>query len=181
MRIRRHSSNVYVISTDDPGPIRKFFEALGLVFVDEKHGGGPAHVSCERNSQVLEIYPQRGRVAADASSERASSSPPYDPTRWFNHVGCEGRHYVHEMGNPHTFPGRMLGWCPKRDGSFFFSKSEIAEASPETMHWVDGFLAGAEPAPPHRPEGGPDYESEAGREWADRIRAFRTSGAWETR
>lgn len=58
MNIRRHASNVIVIKTDEPEEMRRFFEALGLTFADEKHGDGPAHVSCERNGQVLEIYPE---------------------------------------------------------------------------------------------------------------------------
>lgn len=181
MRIRRHSQSVYVISTDDPASVRQFFEMLGLVFVDEKHGSGPAHVSCERNGQVLEIYPERGHAEVDTGPERSTSTQPYDPARWFEHVGCEGRHFIHETGNPHTLPGRMLGWCPKKQGAFYFSKSEVANASPQAKHWIDGFLAGAEPAPPRDEEGGPDYDSDVGRDWAERVRVFRSSGVWEPR
>jgi hypothetical protein len=59
MKIRRHAPNVYVIKTTEPQEVQRFFEALGLTFQNEKHGDGPAHVSCERNGQVLEIYPER--------------------------------------------------------------------------------------------------------------------------
>jgi hypothetical protein len=60
MKIRRHAQDVYVIKTDEPQEIQLFFEAFGLKSQDEEHGDGPAHVSCERNGQVLEIYPETG-------------------------------------------------------------------------------------------------------------------------
>lgn len=57
VKIRRHAHNFYVISASDPEETQRFFESLGLVFQDEKHGDGPRHVSCERKGNVLEIYP----------------------------------------------------------------------------------------------------------------------------
>ena len=70
MKIRRQAPNVYVIKTDEPQEMQRFFEALGLAFQNEKHGDGPAHVSPERNGQVLEIYPEAGHEAADRPRQR---------------------------------------------------------------------------------------------------------------
>jgi len=41
------------------GPRRRraFYERLGLRFVDEKHGYGPAHYSARVGALVLELYP----------------------------------------------------------------------------------------------------------------------------
>ena len=33
------------------------YQALGLSFVKEQHGAGPVHWACERDGDVLEIYP----------------------------------------------------------------------------------------------------------------------------
>ena len=37
--------------------MRSFYEALGLTFVEDKHGAGPVHYSAQLGSTVLEIYP----------------------------------------------------------------------------------------------------------------------------
>jgi catechol 2,3-dioxygenase-like lactoylglutathione lyase family enzyme len=34
-----------------------FYRALGLAFVEERHGAGPTHYACDRDGFVLEIYP----------------------------------------------------------------------------------------------------------------------------
>ena len=38
-----------------------FYEALGLKFSPERHGGGPLHFACEQEGLVLEIYPLKAR------------------------------------------------------------------------------------------------------------------------
>jgi hypothetical protein len=56
-----------------------------------------------------------------------------------------GIHYF--VGNPHTFPGRILAF--HEDGlELNVSPSEVIEASDFALVWMDGFLAGSEPAPP---------------------------------
>jgi lactoylglutathione lyase len=47
-----------------------FYSALGLSFVQEQHGSGPVHYSCELNGVVLEIYP----VQTDAVPEPKAAS-----------------------------------------------------------------------------------------------------------
>jgi catechol 2,3-dioxygenase-like lactoylglutathione lyase family enzyme len=38
---------------------RRFYEALGLTLVAERHGEGPAHYSATLGAVLLEIYPRR--------------------------------------------------------------------------------------------------------------------------
>ncbi|GLS93875.1 hypothetical protein [Piscinibacter gummiphilus] len=98
----------------------------------------------------------------------------YNERLWFTHQGCSGTHFV--VGNPHTFPGRMLGWCLLKQRSFFFSKNEIEECSPETAAWVEGFLAGNEPSPPKNGEGDVEFASPQYKSWLANMQAFRECG-----
>jgi lactoylglutathione lyase len=34
-----------------------FYRAIGLSFVEERHGSGPVHYSCQLGTTVIEIYP----------------------------------------------------------------------------------------------------------------------------
>ena len=70
----------------------------------------------------------------------------YDEMLWFEHKGCDGKHYF--LGNPHTFPGRMWAWCPVKESSFFVSKIEILKTSDQAEYWIKGFLSSNEPQPP---------------------------------
>jgi predicted enzyme related to lactoylglutathione lyase len=38
-----------------------FYHAIGLSFVEEKHGSGPIHYSCRVGASVIEIYPGSAR------------------------------------------------------------------------------------------------------------------------
>ena len=50
--------NLIVLRSDQLQLTRGFYEALGLSFVEEKHGQGPAHISATTPSgTVLELYP----------------------------------------------------------------------------------------------------------------------------
>jgi catechol 2,3-dioxygenase-like lactoylglutathione lyase family enzyme len=49
-----------VLRCADLEQARKFYEALGLALVTEKHGAGPVHYSARVGDTVLELYPQRG-------------------------------------------------------------------------------------------------------------------------
>jgi hypothetical protein len=102
------------------------------------------------------------------------SIPPIDEQLWFLHLNCTGRHFI--LGNPHTFRGRMMGWCPKKRGSFFFSKSEIEDCSSETAAWVKGYLSGNELSPPRNADNNLDVDSAEYRAWTVRMEAFRSSG-----
>lgn len=41
----------------------EFYRALGLSFVEEQHGKGPIHYSCDIDGTILEIYPGEEGVA----------------------------------------------------------------------------------------------------------------------
>jgi hypothetical protein len=75
---------------------------------------------------------------------------------WFLHLGFRGKHHI--IGNPHTYPGLMLGWSVSKNRSFFFSKSDIQKASAAAMTWIDVFLTGNGPEPPITAEGNVDFE-----------------------
>ena len=49
--------NLLVLRCKDIEVTRRFYELLGLTFVEEKHGAGPKHYAWERDGFVLELYP----------------------------------------------------------------------------------------------------------------------------
>jgi len=49
--------NLVVLRTANLVSARSFYETFGLSFVEEQHGSGPVHLSCERGGIVLELYP----------------------------------------------------------------------------------------------------------------------------
>ena len=100
-----------------------------------------------------------------------------DKKIWFEHKGCEGKHFM--IGNPHTFSGRMYAWCPKKEKSFFVSKSEIADMSLECKYWIKGFLSGNQPKPPVNSEGDVDFESDEYKQWIIKIDEFEKTGDWQ--
>lgn len=51
------SVNLLVLRCKDVELTRRFYEQLGLVFVEEKHGTGPTHYAWESAGFVLELYP----------------------------------------------------------------------------------------------------------------------------
>lgn len=57
--------NLLVLRAADLEITRTFYEALGMVFIQEKHGTGPIHYSCDMNGTVLEIYPGKPGIAPD--------------------------------------------------------------------------------------------------------------------
>lgn len=46
-----------VLRCADLSASRRYYEALGLTFVEEQHGNGPRHLSCDLDGVVLELYP----------------------------------------------------------------------------------------------------------------------------
>lgn len=102
--------------------------------------------------------------------------PILDKALTFEHKGCEGLHYI--LGNPHTHPGRILGWCEHKQRSFFFSLSEIIHPTIETTFWIKGYLSGNEPYPPEI-NGDVDFKSEEYKHWQDKVKSFNETGYWE--
>jgi hypothetical protein len=100
----------------------------------------------------------------------------FDENLWFSHKGCDGKHYL--IGNPHTFYGRILAWCPKKETSFCVSISEIVNMSDYSKYWIDGFLRGNEPEPPTNSVGDVDFESKEYNKWGEEIELFNRTGYW---
>lgn len=48
-----------VLRCADLSASRQFYEALGLKFVEEQHGTGPKHLSCDLDGVIVELYPGR--------------------------------------------------------------------------------------------------------------------------
>ena len=102
----------------------------------------------------------------------------YDDDLWFTHKGCEGNHYL--IGNPHTHPGRMWAWCPKKQGTIFVSKAEMDEISDKAKTWIHGFLMGNQPAPPTGKDGFTDFRSQEYKTWTKAAELFTQTGSWST-
>jgi hypothetical protein len=51
--------NLLVIRTMDIDTSRAFYELLGLSLRQERHAGGPLHLSCELDGTLLELYPTK--------------------------------------------------------------------------------------------------------------------------
>ena len=47
-----------VLKTREIEKMLKFYKAIGLEWVEEKHGNGPTHYSTDLGETVLEIYPE---------------------------------------------------------------------------------------------------------------------------
>jgi len=55
-----------VLKTRQVAGVRAFYQALGIAFVEERHGDGPAHVAGVVGGLTLEVYPlPDGPEAAD--------------------------------------------------------------------------------------------------------------------
>ena len=52
--------NLLVLRCRDIGLARAFYETVGFSFLQEQHGKGPVHYSCEDAQGVLELYPAKG-------------------------------------------------------------------------------------------------------------------------
>ena len=53
-----------------------FYSALGLEFVDEKHGNGPQHFSAKLKDVILELYPIMDDAAPVDATTRLGFSVP---------------------------------------------------------------------------------------------------------
>lgn len=51
--------SLIVIRADDVEASLAFYHAFGVTFVEEQHGSGPIHYSCDFGGLVLELYPNK--------------------------------------------------------------------------------------------------------------------------
>lgn len=56
--------NYLVLRCRDLSGTKRFYEALGLSFQEEKHGAGPIHFSTCISGVVVELYPLRDDTAS---------------------------------------------------------------------------------------------------------------------
>lgn len=59
------SLNLIVFRTAEVNASLAFYTTIGLKFVQEQHGTGPVHYSCEVGNVVIEIYPGKPGSAPD--------------------------------------------------------------------------------------------------------------------
>lgn len=101
-----------------------------------------------------------------------------DENLWFylKDEDCMGKHYI--IGNPHTFHGRIMGFCPKKQESFYFSITEIESMSTEAEYWIKGYLSGNEPDAPIDEDGDTIFSGEEYDFWKESIQLFHRNGHW---
>ena len=105
--------SLLVLRAADVEASPRFYSALGIVFVQERHGSGPLHFSCEMGNVVIEIYPAKAGVTQEpktagatmigftvadldatlnALNQQETSSPTVsDSGRWANVLDPDGR------------------------------------------------------------------------------------------
>jgi catechol 2,3-dioxygenase-like lactoylglutathione lyase family enzyme len=59
------SLGLLVLRVSDMPASLAFYRALGLEFVEEQHGTGPVHYSCQLNGTVIELFPGKPGTAPD--------------------------------------------------------------------------------------------------------------------
>ena len=96
-----------------------------------------------------------------------------DERLWFE-ASCGNRDFL--LGNAHTFVGRMVAWCPDKQGSYIVSLGEIDEMSEQSRYFIAGFLAGSEPGEPIDDDGNTDDADLMA--WRLATRRFRRTGLW---
>lgn len=74
------------------------------------------------------------------------------------------------VGSCHTFPGRFAVWIHAEKLSICASLADIADATPEALYWIRGFLAGSTPKAPEDPA----FEIQ----WARARAEFLETGHW---
>ncbi len=62
--------SLIVIRAADIDASLVFYRAIGVVFVQEKHGAGPIHYSCEFAGLVLELYPDKTSSMQEANTDK---------------------------------------------------------------------------------------------------------------
>lgn len=60
--------SLIVIRAADIEASLAFYRALGVAFVQEQHGSGPIHYSCDFGGLVLELYPNKASSPQESST-----------------------------------------------------------------------------------------------------------------
>jgi lactoylglutathione lyase len=65
MAMTKPTLGLVVLRSSDIEALLTFYRAIGLSFMEEKHGSGPMHYSCQLGTTVIEIYPGAAPVPQD--------------------------------------------------------------------------------------------------------------------
>jgi hypothetical protein len=106
--------------------------------------------------------------------------PDFDPERWVTAAGYDDRLLL--GFNPHVHAGRIGVWAAELGTGTRISASDVMDASPIARAWIDGFLAGNEPAPGEMfgeqvydlPDDHPKWIR-----WRAAVTRFRATGRWD--
>ncbi len=135
------------------------------------------HLACRQFSAANACLRQVQNRWVSCEKTKKMNDSKYDERLWFLHKGCDGKHYF--ISNPHTFPGRMLAWCPIRKTDFCVPKSEMEAISESAKYWIQGFLTGNQPNPPLDESGDVNFDSPEYKNWLIKIEEFGKTGDWE--
>src|SRR4029453_13107361 len=72
--------NLLVLRVADFARSRAFYEAMGLLLVEERHGNGPVHLSATLDGCVLELYPASSIAPTTASTRFGPATTDFDRT-----------------------------------------------------------------------------------------------------
>lgn len=100
-----------------------------------------------------------------------------DKNLWFEHDGCEGKHYL--LGKSTTHPGKLLAWCPKKRTRVQLELSEMNRTSKETDYWIRGFLAANASRLHTDPNKEVYFENQKFRDWVNETLKTGIDGMWE--
>lgn len=68
--------NLIVLKTHQLDRLRDFYSALGISFVEEKHGNGPTHLAGRVGEVMLELYPLPADAGPADSTTRLGFAVP---------------------------------------------------------------------------------------------------------
>lgn len=61
--------SLIVIRASDVEASLTFYRALGVAFIQEQHGTGPVHYSCDFGGMVFELYPSKAEASQVSSTD----------------------------------------------------------------------------------------------------------------
>ena len=62
------SLRLIVLKTHNVNSVVEFYQSLGLVFTEERHGKGPLHHSAPLGDAIIEIYPLANEKSVDSTT-----------------------------------------------------------------------------------------------------------------
>lgn len=75
------SLSLLVLRSHKLNQLKSFYEALGLIFAEERHESGPLHFSTQLgNGVVLELYPLKEGALSESSNRLGFILPDVDST-----------------------------------------------------------------------------------------------------